>query len=216
MSKLNLEGAKEYTGGALPLGNYIFTIKEFERTKNKNGHRMYVASLEVKEPKHLAGRTNRDWFTVGNDDDPLCKQDETTEDPSNIGAGRLKSLLVKSHTPITNEDEQWMEDAVGNDVGANQRGYKDKQGVDRVNTTYEFAEDVEPGVLDADDGGKQRGKKGPAQAARAARGRRGADDDDLEETTPAKAEATKPTTQDDDDDEDARPRRRRSRRDDDD
>jgi len=202
MAKINMEGAKEFSG-ALPLGDYIWGITEIERVKNRDGYRQYIAHFEVAQPKELAKKTQRDWFTVGTEADPMCKQAETTEDPSNVGVGRLKRLLNKSHTAVTNDDEQWMEEAVGNEVGAVVRSYKDREGVTRTSITYEFSEDVEPGLVDEDAGnGKAKpGKRGPAQAARAmrSRGKRRDEDDDLDDEDEKRDKKGLKSRDDDDD-----------------
>lgn len=215
MSKLPIEDVEELQGGMIPLGDYHFVVKELERGKDNDGLRQYTAYLEVVEPASLAGRKVRDWFRVGTADDPQCKEDATAKNPENWGIRRLKLLLNKSHTPTTNDDEQFMTDIEDNEVGAQVRSRVGNNGKTYLTITYEFPEDIEPQLLDADTGTAPRrgGKKGPAQAARAARGRRGANDDDLGEEKPDKN-----TKGDDDggDEKDDRPPRRRSRRDDDD
>ncbi len=122
MGKSYFDEADEERGSLPALTGALLGITGIERSKTgekaKNpGLRMYVVDLKVKEPKKYTNAGVRDWIVVGTADDPFAKKPETWK-RSEGGPGRLKRLLTRSGTALTDDDEEWMEAAVGNEVVA--------------------------------------------------------------------------------------------------
>jgi len=77
----------------------------------------YVVQLQIKMPKSAAGMTVFDRIRVGTPEDPDAKKKATWE-VSEGGPARLNRLLKRSGTTITDEDEEWIADAIGRTVVA--------------------------------------------------------------------------------------------------
>jgi hypothetical protein len=190
-------GETEEQRGAVPnLTGGLLAIKEIERTKvaketsKLKGARMYVVTFSVVEPKSCKGLEVRDWIIVGTVDDLPAKRPETWN-RSEGGPGRLKRLLTRSGTPLSDDDEEWMDAAEGREVvapvidnGPDFEGPRNKVGL-----YYRPSDDDCPEIGIADDqaprGGKAKaGAKGAAAGARKLRGvaKKVEDEDDDEAT----------------------------------
>lgn len=119
--KTGLKNASE-SSGAMPAQGVKLQIKSIERSKvaadaqfGTPGALQYIATFTVVEPKRFKGEELRSYFEIGTADDPGAKRKETWE--SGRGVSNLKRLLIRSGTPIEeDEDEVWMEAAAGNTV----------------------------------------------------------------------------------------------------
>lgn len=221
MSKSYLDEAEEQRGAIPACTGARLRIKEVEKTKTKEkGLRMYVPSFVVVEPKQLKGMELRDWLVVGTEADPLAKRPETWK-RSEGGPGRLKRLLARSGTPLSEDDEEWMEAAVDNEViapiidnGPDADGPRNKVGL----FFRESDEDCPVIGIDEDEGkkGKGSGKKQKGAAAAAKRLRsRGDDDEDEdedEEDTGSKGKGKQADKPKDDDDEDDEPKAKKGKK----
>lgn len=199
-------------------------ITNIERTKTGQGAktpgcRMYIVDVKVVEPKKLAGGTVRDWITVGTADDPLAKRPESWSGRTESGPGRLKRLLVRSGTPLSDDDEEWMEAAVGKQVVAPINLVFDDSATARNKLGLFFRpsdEDcpdigVSPEQPTAAGGGKSGKKaKGATAAGKRARSRQPVEEDDEEterkEKPKGKKGKPKPEEVEEEEEEDEEPK----------
>ena len=198
MGKSFFEDTEEQKGSLPALTGALLTIKSIERTKtgenSKNpGCRMYVVEAGIVEPKKYSGMTLRDWIVVGTADDPLAKEKETWTNGSEKGPGRLKRLLVRSGTALSEDDEEWMEAAEGQQFVASISAKADDEGYirNRMGKAFRPTDEDAPEIGEAAEKGskKPKGKVTPLKKAKAIT--------DEDEDTPAPKK-----TGTDDDDED--------------
>lgn len=228
MGKSFFENTEEQQGSLPALTGALLEITGIERSKTGEraktpGCRMYVVELKVVEPKEYANSMLRDWITVGTAEDPLAKRPETWS-RTEAGPGRLKRLLTRSGTPLSDDDEEWMEAAEGRQVIAPVSARPDDSGEmrNRPGLYYRPSDEDAPEIgedKNAGKGGKPRAK-GAAAAAKKARSGRSKDTEPEEESEeepkkpPKKAPKDK---EDDDEDEDPPPKTKmRARKKDDD
>lgn len=192
--------ATEESVGAMPPQGAKLVIKAIERSKvaadsqfGTPGALQYIATFTVVEPKKYAGTELRKYFEIGTADDPRGKNEETWQRPG--GPSHLKRLLVRSATPITDDDDEvWMEAAAGQTVcvhtTVNARGFANIKGGEFFRETDE--DFVGIGVKIATDGAAAGAKK-PAPKKPVV------DDDEDEAPAPKKAPAKKKPVEDDED-----------------
>lgn len=99
-----------------PEGTYLFDITQLEETvSNAEGRTdkvqklMYVAHLTTREP--VVGIPHREFFNIGNDDDPNAEQPETWV----ANARRLKLFCGKAGVPIAGDVD--MDDVIAQVAG---------------------------------------------------------------------------------------------------
>lgn len=210
MGKSHFKETEEQRGSLPAMTGALLEITEIERAKTKEkGLRMYVVQLSVVEPKEFAGSTITDWIVVGTEADPLAKQPATWA-RSEKGPGRLKRLLTRSGTPLSDDDEEWMEAATGNQVVAPITARQDDSGETRNRPGLYFRPSDEdcPEIGEASEDEKKGGKggkssaKGAAAASKKARGRHADDENEDEDEKPSKGGKSKDS---DDEDEDEKP-----------
>lgn len=227
MGKSFFDNTEEQRGSLPAMTGALLKIKGIERSKTGEnaktpGCRMYVLELEVVEPAEFAGTTVRDWITVGTAEDPLAKRPETWA-RSEGGPGRLKRLLTRSGTPLSDDDEEWMEAAEDREVVApiSARAGDDGQMRNRVGMFFRASDEDCPDIGLAEEGagtakGATKNKpRGAAAAAKSARGKTGAkgkesEDEDEEEAEekPKAGKKGKPADDDDaDEDEEEKPKK---------
>lgn len=175
MGKSFFNETEEQRGAVPSLTGALLAIKEIERTKvakessKLKGARMYVVTFSLVEPKGCKGLEVRDWIIVGTVDDLPAKRPETWN-RSEGGPGRLKRLLTRSGTPLSDDDEEWMDAAEGREVvapvidnGPDFEGPRNKVGL-----YYRPSDDDCPEIGYAEEGaGAKRGAGKPAKGAAA-------------------------------------------------
>lgn len=115
--------SKEETGKAPDCTGALLEIKSIKRAAVKKADSefvncaQYVVQLQIKQPKSAAGMTVFDRIRVGTPDDPEARKKETWS-VSEGGPARLRRLLTRSGTAITDDDEEWTADATGKTVVA--------------------------------------------------------------------------------------------------
>lgn len=189
MGKSFFEETEEQQGNIPALTGALLEIASIERSKTGEnsqtpGCRMYVVDFKVVEPKEFKGMFVRDWITVGTAEDPTAKEKSTWKAGREKGPGRLTRLLTRSGTPLLEDDEEWMEQAVGNQVVAPISVRQDGGG-NRVGKLF-----FRPSDDDAPEIGEAEGKRGAAKPKAVAKAAKPVKE------APAKVAAT------DDDDED--------------
>lgn len=225
MGKSYFEESEEAKGGLTKsLTGALVEIVSFERTKTGEnsktpGTRMYVEEVKIVEPKRYKDLTVRDWIVVGTAEDPLAKRPETWG-RSEAGPGRLKRVLNRSGTPLSDDDEEWMEAAEGKQYVTPITVRADDSGQPRarLGLAYRPSDEDCPEIGEASGEEVKPGKpakaKGATAAAKKLRGSKPAKEDD-EDEKPAKK--GKPAD-DDDSDDDEKPSKssKKSKADDDD
>jgi hypothetical protein len=228
--------------GAMPAMGARLEIEELERretgeTSQTPGCLAYNGRFRVLEPAEYKGRIVGEFFTIGNKDDKRGKKDETWNRPEQ-GPGRLLKLLRVANVPNSDDDEEWMEAAVGCPFLATvttEIDRRDGSKRNRIGMYYEEGdgEFVGVGELLENLGANGKGARGAAKTARSARARdddddRAKKDKDDDDDRPARSarkrddDDDEPPTRkgkgkgDDDDDDDRPARSSRRRRDDDD
>lgn len=115
--------SKEETGQAPACTGALLEIKSIKRAAVKKADSefvncaQYVVQLQIKSPKAAAGMAVFDRIRVGTPEDRDAVK-KSTWDVSEGGPARLRRLLTRSGTAITDDDEEWMADAVGRTVVA--------------------------------------------------------------------------------------------------
>jgi hypothetical protein len=174
MPKSWFSDTEEFTG-PVPSGGYKLTIEEIERGVNGEnaqvpGARRYMAVLRVAEPKKYAGTVVRDYFTIGTEDDPKGREQETWR--TSLGAKKLVRLLKRAGVAARDgDDEEWQDAAQGQEVCAHVMRETDDRGTrNSINGNY-FRENDEEfvGVGEALEAPASRGGNSHA-GARSARG----------------------------------------------
>lgn len=189
MGKSYFEETEEQEGNIPALTGALLEIGSIERKKTSDqsqtpGCRMYEIQFKVVEPKEFSGMFVRDWITVGTAEDPTAKEKSTWKNGREKGPGRLTRLLTRSGTPLLEDDEEWMEQAVGNTVVAPITVRTDGDG-NRVGRLFYRPTDDDCPVI-----GRAEGKKGAPRLKAVAK-----------TTKPAKeSPAAKPAADDDDED----------------
>jgi len=191
--------------------------KTGERAKNP-GCLKYTPEFKIVEPKELKNmRVFDNRIVIGTPEDPRGKKQETWDNQEG-GPGRLKRLMVRSGTPITDDDEEWMEAAEGNQVVAPLVADPEGQFGTAPGLYFRPSDDDAPAIaIAAEDGKGGRGKgKGAAAASKRARGRKAAEEEEEvdeegeeeEEEEPVKkkssstsGKASKKSSKEDDEDE---------------
>jgi hypothetical protein len=195
VGKSFFEDTEEQSGSIKALTGALLEITSIERSKTKEkGLRMYVMDYKIVEPKKYAGFTLRDWIVVGTDTDPLAKEKATWTEGSEKGPGKLKRVLTRSGTPLSEDDEEWMEAAAGNQFVASVSAKADDEGNirNRVGKAYRPSDEDAPEIGEAEEKGarKPKGKVTPLkkttkvsdedEAPAPKRAATGTDDDDEE------------------------------------
>lgn len=222
MPKSFFSETEEYSG-PVPAAGYKLVIEEIERgvtgeNAQTPGAKKYTARLRVVEPKKYAGSTVYDTFTIGTEDDPKARDQETWR--SSLGAKKLFRLLKRAGVPAKDgDDEEWMDAAQGQEICAHVKKGVGMNGAPRndINGDY-FRENDEDFIgvgeaLEAPSSGGARGGRqakangGAAKPARGGtvRGRPPVDDDDDDDAPPKR---TKPVDDDDDDEAEEKPKAR--------
>jgi len=180
MPKTYLGGAEEERGRVPGCTGALLEIVEIERgrtsERSKNpGLKKYTVQMKVIEPKEIAGMMIWDHrCVVGTPEDPKAVRPESWKKQEG-GAARLKRLLVRSGTPITDDDAEWMEQAEGQRVIAPIVEDASGEFPSAPGLYYREGDDDAPaiGLANGEDvRGRRRAAKGPAAAARKARAAR--------------------------------------------
>lgn len=209
--------------GAMPAMGARLEIEEIERRETGEssqtpGCLAYSGRFRVLEPPEYKGRVVGEFFTIGTKEDKRGRQEQTWNRPEQ-GPGRLLKLLRVAGVPNSDDDEEWMEAAVGAKFLATVTTEIDRRDGSKRNRIGMYYEDGDKEFVGVGEElaapGAANGRGGP----RSARGRqeapreaKAADDDD---EAPARS-ARKRSEQREPDDEDDRPRGRTKRRSDDD
>lgn len=198
--KTPLSKTEEGTSSAMSPQGVKLTIVSIERGKTVADPKFgpanalqYTVKFEVAEPKKFKGNQLTWWCVVGSEDDPKAREEETWF--ASRDWGHMKRLLVRSGTAITDDDEEWMEDAAGKTICAHIRN--DANGYARINMRDSFfreSDDDFVGIGTLIEEKKQEKKAAPKK-------RPPMDEDDEEAPKPAKA---KPEPEDDEDEEPAK------------
>lgn len=89
-------------GALLPRGIYMMTVTSMdEKFSREKSFLMYEMTFEVQEPAQYAGVTKKDWYVIGNDEDPKGEQADTWR--NSIGMKRLKRLVRATMVPETSD-----------------------------------------------------------------------------------------------------------------
>jgi len=210
--KTGLKNASE-SSGAMPAQGVKLQIKSIERSKvaadaqfGTPGALQYIATFTVVEPKRFKGEELRSYFEIGTADDPGAKRKETWE--SGRGVSNLKRLLIRSGTPIEeDEDEVWMEAAAGNTVCVHTQ--LNAKGFPSINMRDGFFREEDEDFVGI--GTKITAASAPGKAAAAPKKRVDDDEDDApapkkaavaedeDEPAPKKPAKRKPADADDED-----------------
>ena len=176
--------------GSMPAMGVKLEIEEIERretgdTAQTPGCLAYNVSFRVIEPLEYKGRRLSEFFTIGTKDDKRAKRDETWNRPEQ-GPGRLIRLMEKAGVPNSDEDEEWMEAAVGCQCYAHitvEADRRDGSPRNRLGLYYEDGDEDFAGVGEALEAPKRgRGQtRQEAKPARQARAKRPEDEPEPEE-----------------------------------
>jgi hypothetical protein len=185
--------------GIMPAMGVKLEIEEIEKTETGEnskvpGALMYVGRTRVVEPNEYKGRSLMEWFPIGTKEDKRGKKEETWNRPE-AGPGRLLKLLKTAKVPTSDDDEEWMESAVGCTTYAHVIVRADETGEKRNRVGMYYDEDDEEFVgvgemLEA----SPNGRGGRVKKAKA-----GARDDD--DAKPRRAKAKDDDEGEDDDDD---------------
>ena len=125
--RTHLNKAKEETGKCPPCTGIKIKLKRITRgniqagksdwSKENAGCAFYRVNGIVLEPKQAKGTMVSDRIVVGNPDDPEAKKKETWE-VSEGGPARLVRLLKRAGAALTDDDEEWIADALDREVVA--------------------------------------------------------------------------------------------------
>lgn len=151
----------------LPHDIYTMAVQNLDVTHSKKGTLMVAATFEVVQPTSYAGMTHREWYVLGNDDDPEAEDPETWKRQS--GARNLKRLAKATGAVLDPELETTCQNLLGQqfDVLVIQEtekgGEYDGRIRNRIQSYYACGEQV-PGSLSTSSGRRPA----PASAARPA------------------------------------------------
>lgn len=188
--RTHVKQAQEETGKAPACTGALLEIKSIKPGAVKKadsefvGCKQYTVQLQIKAPKGATGMTVFDRIRVGTPDDKDAVKKATWE-VSEGGPARLRRLLTRSGTAITEDDEEWCADAAGRTVVApiTHRG-------EFVNVGLYYREtDKDCPVIGLAEGGKAAGPRRPRPTET---------DDEEDETATGKPA---PVEVEDDDDE---------------
>lgn len=212
--------------GAMPAMGAKLEIEEIERRETGEnsqtpGCLAYSGRFRVLEPPEYKGRIVSEFFTIGTKEDKKARQEATWNRPEQ-GPGRLLKLLRVAGVPNSDDDDEWMEAAVGAKFLATVTTEIDRRNGAKQNRIGMYFEDGDKEFIgvgeELEAPGAANGRRG-ARGARSARGeepraatRERESEPDEDEAPPRSARGRKAA---DDEDED-RPRARSKRRDDDD
>jgi len=171
----------------LPNGLIKMKLEVFEEKESKSRKVMIIGHFRCVEPKQVKNLPYVEFFVLGTEDDPQCKDPSTFA--KSVGMGRLKTLLKKAQVRLDPNLSKTLRLAEGHEVIASvttevDDGTRDPKykGQIRNRVTAFFAVGERPVVLEA-----------PAKKAAA--------EDDDEPVAPKKKAAPPPDDDDDDDDE---------------
>jgi len=191
--------------GVMPAMGVKLEIEEIERSETGEnsqtpGCLMYVGHFRVVEPESYKGRRLMEWFPIGTKDDKRAKRDETWNRPEQ-GPGRLIRLMEKAGVPNSDDDEEWMEAAVGATVFAHVQTRTDENGEKRNRMGMYYAEKDEEFVGVGEE--LEAPRSGGARGGRKAKPARREDDDESPRARKAKRQEDdeEPKKRGDDDDE---------------
>lgn len=121
MAKSFFSGTEEWSG-PVPTGGYKCVVEEIERgvtgeNARTPGAKKYTARVRIVEPKRHAGAAIFDTFTIGSEEDPKAREQQTWD--NSFGAKKLFRLLKRAGVPARDgDDEDWMDAAKGQEVCA--------------------------------------------------------------------------------------------------
>jgi len=188
VGKSFFEETEEQSGSIKALTGALLEITSIERSKTKEkGLRMYVMDYKIVEPKKYAGFMLRDWIVVGTETDPLAKEKGTWTEGSEKGPGKLKRVLLRSGTPLSEDDEEWMEAAAGNQFIASVSAKLDDEDNirNRPGKAYRPSDEDAPEIGEAEEKGARK-PKGKVTSLK----KKAAVTDEEETPTPAKRTGT--------------------------
>jgi hypothetical protein len=144
------------------------------------GLKRYTIDFIIRLPKQFKGSHVRSYPTVGTEDDPRAKKEETW-DRTEGGPGQLARLFDKAGVDRPDDDEEWDGVLTGATVVApiTCRAMDDGSMMNGVGLFFNESDDDCPEIGVAEEG-KGRGR-GAAAAAKKARGRK-AEEEEEEET----------------------------------
>src|SRR6516164_4759802 len=193
MGQSHLGKTKESVG-VIPAMGVKLKIDTLERQFSKTKKLMYALRAEVMEPEDYEGLVLMEWFVIGTDQDPKASKEKTWKNAEG-GPGRLKRLLVRSGTPLSDDDEEWCEAAEGQEVCAHVVVEKDRQSGEprnRINGRYFRETDKDfVGVgesLAADAVEEQKGKGANSKSPHKAASKIDEDEDEEEKPKAKKVE----------------------------
>lgn len=213
--------------GAMPPMGARLEIEELDRRETGEnsqtpGCLAYNGRFRVVEPPEYKGRVVGEFFTIGTKEDKRGRKDETWNRPEQ-GPGRLLKLLRVAGVANSDDDEEWMEAAVGCPFLATvttELDRRDGSKRNRIGMYYEEGDSSFVGVgeeLEAAAANGRGARGGPKSARGGARASARDDDDgDKKRDDDAKekddderpARSARGRGRDDDDDPPARSRRR--------
>lgn len=222
MGKSFFENTEEQRGSLPALTGALMEVVGIERGKTGEraktpGLRRYTIELKVVEPKEYAGSIVRDYITVGTPEDPLAKRPETWS-RSEAGPGRLKRFLTRTGTPLSDDDEEWMEAAEGRQTIApvSARPSDDGKIFNSPGLYYRPSDEDAPELGEADGSAAPKKAKGAAAAAKKARAGKGGKETEGEEEDDPPKKAKKAKDEEEEEEEEEKPKKKKPAKKDDD
>ena len=198
-------------------GYYDFTIESLEPVETQTGKLAIKTVLRVTAPKKCKGLSHFEQFTIGSNDDPMAREDETWA--QSFGAIMCKKMLKKAGVAFAGSLEHIAAEAQGTHVSGkivytvqpkfNKDGTENPYAGNarsQVKDWYEVGEQ-QPRVEGSAKSGGKPAKPAP-KPAKPAPPPADDDDEDEEEEAPkaksksGKAKPAKPPVDDDDEDDD--------------
>lgn len=125
------------TSTSLDVGIYRARFKPIEEARTKPNETspgnklMYVATMDIMEPSAFTGLTQRDNWTIGNDEDPEAADPRTWD--TAIGAKSMKKAMLAAKVPITRDLDACLAALEGQEVLIRVKHQIDKRDPSRTN-----------------------------------------------------------------------------------
>src|SRR5216684_430513 len=120
----------------LPGGVYNVRIEALTEGTTGGGKACWIGTHKVlshPNTKKYAGRTNRTWYVIGSDDDPMATDVETINDA--MGTGMLKRMFKAAGVPLQRKLALTCKGAIGKQLSIIGQFKRDNNGVWRFNIT---------------------------------------------------------------------------------
>lgn len=176
MGKSFFQEDGEQQGSIPALTGALVEITNVERKKTgpnsqTPGCRMYQFDFKVVKPEDFSGMFLTDWIVIGREGDLTGESEDTWKQGREKGPGKLTRLLNRAGVALVEDDEDWMETAVGNQVVTPISARPDKEDAsiirNRPGKYFRESDDDCPviGLAEARNGKPKSAKSKPAKVA---------------------------------------------------